>query len=1205
MSQKEEITQYNSPTEITWDDFEEDLSNGLPPAELTDKLVEWQINEHGAERLEGPCHEVLQFFAKLTVDCEFDFEWMALWRASVARRQPGIRVVKDDVIEGISSGADPEDNDDTQDEPEYLNDAVLTGEGGPEWDALMDTEITVTFGKIYSKRQGYSTKDDAWVGTKGPWGQLIEGQQGNNAAFAKNRKATTGLSRHVESDEKEGSGLVLGSCNTYRRANSVTSVCGFGYDLDSGDLTPEEVWEIVERENFAAILNTTHSHMTSELEFSHTEALKYGDITDDTVRRYLTDKKKYAPEIVASATVTEECAVVPSGWVVRVKTNPIPKSRLFVPFAEGDVQLIELAKTLPEAQDIVKRKLLGFAEKLGIKTDPATVDISRFFYSSRHTKGAEHQTKIHRAPPTKFSDVPMVESTKTTNGKKFNRRPDVVTKDGLDVSVLYDRYGKRWMPAAMAEDAGLETTANVSNSGGKVHVHCPFADGHTDSSDDGATFAINAEDSETEFAIVKCLHGSCTHRHTVDFFGAWIDNGDLDPATLEDPKYLMPFGDDQPEESHFRLTPDEQIAASKDTATVKAEIDSFDNDTPAAEIRGYLKSLLKGGADVDTVNRAKIEIASKTMLGLSDLNPIIREIRTAAKKQKKHDAVGDSGPVIDLSQPFPRNSEAVFKTMIDQGDEPEIFHSNERLVDIQNDQNGNANIRTIEKDRYKAKVEGRMVFAKTDKEGNAHFVEAPSGLVNNAYQQPKTEYPPLHRIISAPVFASDKTLIVEPGYHDSGVYYHPSKQAQNLEGVSLEPTDAEVCKAVWRLADLFGDFSLGAMTREQLVQAIEDGDDVPEFCHLTSSGLTPLCRDFINGPTPGHLGRKDKPRTGATKVLSTMQYIATLTHASPQALPEKDEEVRKTITAELDEGSPSVFFDNLKENVNCGVLAAAMTAYPTFKGRRLGVTEMVNAEVKTTWLLTGNRTQLSTELTDRSLLIKLDPQMERPGDRGEKDFKYYPIEDHVEKHVAEYLHCLLTLVQNWIAKGCPTWEGRPLGGFEVHSRIIGGILEAAGINGFLANREELTRTVRVSGPEDNMFDAMIERHHLTPQSNTGTLFRACNDAGTAKTRTVADKSTDNEFANHRVLSIMDILTVEGIALPNTGYAQDENGCVFYTEKSKQQLAQKISGMVNAVREWRADREEEESRQGRYVLKAAYQDKHSVLYQLEQLPLAKG
>ena len=48
----------------------------------------------------------------------------------------------------------------------------------------------------------------------------------------------------------------------------------------------------------------------------------------------------------------------------------------------------------------------------------------------------------------------------------------------------------------------------------------------------------------------------------------------------------------------------------------------------------------------------------------------------------------------------------------------------------------------------------------------------------------------------------------------------------------------------------------------------------------------------------------------------------------------------------------------------------------------------------------------------------------------------------------------LTLARNWFSEGRPQWSGRPLGSYEEWSRLVGGILEAADIPGFLGNKSE-------------------------------------------------------------------------------------------------------------------------------------------------------
>ncbi|SFL57445.1 bifunctional DNA primase/polymerase [Shimia aestuarii] len=596
----------------------------------------------------------------------------------------------------------------------------------------------------------------------------------------------------------------------------------------------------------------------------------------------------------------------------------------------------------------------------------------------------------------------------------------------------------------------------------------------------------------------------------------------------------------------------------------------------------------------------------KTVSGLP-----IAEVRKMLKHLKG--AVHDSDfPLVSVSESFREACAETYAIMTDQGNEPELFHSTERLVDIREDENGNINIRAIGKDRYKALMEDRIDF-----ESKGEVGEAPQGVVNNVYQKPLTGYPALHRVISSPVYDVDKNLITEPGYHAaSGLYYKP-KEGVIIPPVSAVPTEDEVRETVSKLVDVFADFPLDALSREQMTGCeierdedqritketyigggIVDGLESPSFCHLLSVGMTSICRDFILGATPGHLGRKDQPRSGATLALSNIGYMATLQNPAPQSLPNKADEVSKTVMASVDSGRPQIFFDNMPDDgkVDFGELAAAMTAYPLYSGRRLGVTEMIDAAVRAVFMFTGNRTHLSKELADRMILIDIDPEMENPGDRPTTSFKYN-LAEHVPAYAGEYLHCLLTLVQNWIAKGCPEWSGQALGGFESHAKVIGGILEAAGIKGFLGNRDKMKTTVKAVSPEAELLDAMIDLQLKVP-----TLFRVGEAHAAPKEVGKVGERKPFEYADHRVISIMkDVLNVEGIAMKNWGYLTDESGNVFYPDKARNTIAGFI-GNMSPVREWRDEQTEEVQHHGRYVLKKAHKDKHGTLYRFEKLDL---
>lgn len=71
---------------------------------------------------------------------------------------------------------------------------------------------------------------------------------------------------------------------------------------------------------------------------------------------------------------------------------------------------------------------------------------------------------------------------------------------------------------------------------GKQHIVCPFADEHTDTGADLATFVVNADSGHPSFKI-HCCHDHCADRDRLEFLQAmlekgWLEAGKLIPAAL-------------------------------------------------------------------------------------------------------------------------------------------------------------------------------------------------------------------------------------------------------------------------------------------------------------------------------------------------------------------------------------------------------------------------------------------------------------------------------------------------------------------------------------------------------------------------------------------------------------------------------------------------------------------------------------------------
>ncbi len=592
------------------------------------------------------------------------------------------------------------------------------------------------------------------------------------------------------------------------------------------------------------------------------------------------------------------------------------------------------------------------------------------------------------------------------------------------------------------------------------------------------------------------------------------------------------------------------------------------------------------------------QIAANTYMGKTAARETVKDaekIVTGAKRPKARKGHG----VIVLGD-HRADSDAAYKIMTTQGDDPDIFQNGGRMTEVLEDENGNIRIGAILKPRFKGgHLEERIDFYRETAKAT-YNTSAPDALVNRVYEMPLACYPSLYRITSFPTYSKELALVMDPGFHTESGLYHKPKSGIDIPPVPEFPTKEEVEAARDVLVDLFADFPLDGMTRAEIEDAVANGEPVPSLAHTLSVPLTPIMRDAINGPTPNHLGRKDKPRSGATLLMSAASCVGTLEPAAPQPLPENRAEVQKTLTAIIDSGEPFAFFDNLPkgETTESDELAAAMTAYPEYTGRRLGVTGMVKGRVTQTWLTSGNRTQLSEQLRERTLLIDVDPKMERPGERPDNLFKYVPLVPHIQDNAGRYIHALLTLVQNWKAKGCPPWKGQALGGFEDHARVVGGILDAAGIFGFMGNRDKLRAKMAVAeDPETELLDAMIEEHH-----RESTLFRIWGaDAPPDQIKNDAGDLVPFEYARHRVVSVRELLVREQIAIKHWGY-DFEDGDIIYRSKSKAKMTYHFGAMEGTTREWRDAQTEDAAMHGRYVLVKVHKDNRGNLYRLDQLEL---
>lgn len=297
--------------------------------------------------------------------------------------------------------------------------------------------------------------------------------------------------------------------------------------------------------------------------------------------------------------------------------------------------------------------------------------------------------------------------------------------------------------------------------------------------------------------------------------------------------------------------------------------------------------------------------------------------------------------------------------------------------------------------------------------------------------RPPLALPELEGVVTTPYFGCDGVIVSAPGYSAANKLYLVPAPGLVVPPVSPAPTAAEVAAAVQLIVDdLYGDFPF-----------VHQGD----LAHQVALTALPFLR-CIDGTTPLHVAGAPEAGTGKGLLCDAAATVATGTAMPWRALPPREEERVKAIFSALRAGTPFVAFDNAKGEVEGPALESALTSR-FVASRVLGSHTEAVAPNRATWVMTANNAELSRDLVRRSVRIRIDAKSDKP-EEG-RLFKHPHLLEWVRTNRGRIVHAVLTLIQNWVAKGRPPSPAPRRASFESWSDTLGGILAAAGISGFL------------------------------------------------------------------------------------------------------------------------------------------------------------
>ena len=343
----------------------------------------------------------------------------------------------------------------------------------------------------------------------------------------------------------------------------------------------------------------------------------------------------------------------------------------------------------------------------------------------------------------------------------------------------------------------------------------------------------------------------------------------------------------------------------------------------------------------------------------------------------------------------------------------------------------------LNEDRLRHMLARLAVWVRENAKGEVVSAPPPVAVVKSVLATPDPGLPVLMGIVNTPVFGRNGKLLTSPGYHpDARLLYQPAPGFA-VPSIPERPTAAQIAEARSLICeDLLGDFPFVSPS---------------EMAHAVALLLLGFVRSMIDGPTPLHLIEKPTPGTGATLMVDSIATILTGAGASVMTEGRDDEEWRKRVTAKLRQVPSILLIDNLRNKLDSSAVAAALTA-PFWEDRILGASEMARLPIRCVWIATGNNPEFSNEMARRLVRIRLDAHVERPWQRG--SFRHPDLMTWVRANRARLVAACLTLCQAWIAAGRPRGQ-RTIGSYENWAGTIGGILDTAGIDGFLGNLEEM------------------------------------------------------------------------------------------------------------------------------------------------------
>lgn len=274
--------------------------------------------------------------------------------------------------------------------------------------------------------------------------------------------------------------------------------------------------------------------------------------------------------------------------------------------------------------------------------------------------------------------------------------------------------------------------------------------------------------------------------------------------------------------------------------------------------------------------------------------------------------------------------------------------------------------------------------------------------------------PELAGISTIPTMREDGSIASEDGY-DPASRLIIDKQGVTFPPVPDAPTKEDVERALALLIDPISQFPFVLDDEDEKPRG-----DVPSAARSAalSMMLTAVARHAI-GAAPIFGLSAPSMETGKSLLADIPAMMVTGRRAAMISQGESEEEDAKRLLSILMRGDPVNVIDNITREVSGDALATIITE-EKWSQRWLGQNKMIDVSTKAVFIANGNNLVFREDMAVRALMVSLDAQMERPGERRfDRDLRRW-----VPDNRAALVAAALTVLRAYVV------AGRPRGGLR-------------------------------------------------------------------------------------------------------------------------------------------------------------------------------